>query len=460
MANQQTVLGMRNTHNFGVGTSSNADYRPQNWRQVIQYMVPNGQTMLTGLSSMMKSKFTDDPQFNWWVENLNDIGADVTLWSTSDGATTNYITTWATGAPVDAVVYAKCGSTIESGLFTVGQIVTLALRNLPIVQVKAKVTAINAAIVTLKFLDADNAGTAAATGASANKYLGTLVNTCRMIIAGNANEQGAAAPESRTYDPLKLYNFTQIFRKSVTITRTAYETKYRNDYLGYVALKRQKLIQHGIDMELAFLDGTRRELTSGTHPETHTGGINWQLRTAGYGKSFWKDYGGASPVTWLSKGEEFLFNALEQLFRVTTGEAGTERLCFVGPLALKGIQDIAMNKVAGMSYNTSVETSTYGINVNRLTTPFGDLLMKIHPLYTKEDSARRRMTMLDPSMISYRYITDTKYKPDSFTSGGANNKDGLLEEWITEAGLQYLAPETGMVLDNVGLDIPANTSFV
>jgi len=42
--------------------------RPQNWRQQIMYLYPNGMAPLTAILSMMGSKKVDDPQFNWWTQ--------------------------------------------------------------------------------------------------------------------------------------------------------------------------------------------------------------------------------------------------------------------------------------------------------------------------------------------------------------------------------------------------------
>src|SRR5262245_66447120 len=54
------IQGLRDTSNFVT------DQRPKNWRETILLLYPNGKAPLTSLTSLMKSKSTDDPEFNWW----------------------------------------------------------------------------------------------------------------------------------------------------------------------------------------------------------------------------------------------------------------------------------------------------------------------------------------------------------------------------------------------------------
>ena len=53
------VLGLRGSGNF------NTNERPQNWREYIMYLFPNGEAPLTAVLSLLASQGTDDPQYNW-----------------------------------------------------------------------------------------------------------------------------------------------------------------------------------------------------------------------------------------------------------------------------------------------------------------------------------------------------------------------------------------------------------
>ena len=51
--------GLRGTGDWGT------DERPKNFREMILWRDPNGQTPLTALMSKMRSEATDDPEFSW-----------------------------------------------------------------------------------------------------------------------------------------------------------------------------------------------------------------------------------------------------------------------------------------------------------------------------------------------------------------------------------------------------------
>ena len=56
-------LGMRGTGDWVT------NQRPQNWREQILYLYPNGMAPLTAILSMMSSEMTTDPTFNWWTQS-------------------------------------------------------------------------------------------------------------------------------------------------------------------------------------------------------------------------------------------------------------------------------------------------------------------------------------------------------------------------------------------------------
>jgi len=75
-------MGMRGTGDWVT------NQRPQNWREQILYLYPNGQAPLTAMLSMMKGEATDDPHFHWWTENVGSVGGTVSgIYTTPDLAT-------------------------------------------------------------------------------------------------------------------------------------------------------------------------------------------------------------------------------------------------------------------------------------------------------------------------------------------------------------------------------------
>ena len=56
------VAGLRGTGNWGT------DERPKNFRDTIQWMQPNADTPIFGLTGKAGSMSVDDPEFNFWIE--------------------------------------------------------------------------------------------------------------------------------------------------------------------------------------------------------------------------------------------------------------------------------------------------------------------------------------------------------------------------------------------------------
>jgi len=65
-----------------------------------------------------------------------------------------------------------------------------------------------------------------------------------------------------------------------------------------------------------------------------------------------------------------------------------------------------------------------------------------HPLLTYEATTRNAMVIFEPKDLKFRYVQDTMYKKDPGTKvGGWTSRDGIKEEYLTEAGLEYHHPD-------------------
>ncbi|KKL19948.1 hypothetical protein LCGC14_2460340 [marine sediment metagenome] len=162
-----------------------------------------------------------------------------------------------------------------------------------------------------------------------------LASCNTIIIIGNINAEGAAMPDSIAYDPNRLYNYTQIFRTPLEITRTARKTKLRTGD-AYKEAKREALQLHSIEMEKAFLWGIRTENTGdNSKPERTTWGLIDFIRTAntsGLTEGVTSDFtteADFNDTAWIDGGEEWLDIQLEQIFRY----GSDERMAFVEHLA-------------------------------------------------------------------------------------------------------------------------------
>jgi len=408
-------LGMRGSGDWAV------DQRPKNWREMILYLYPNGSAPLTAMLAKMRSERTDDPEFNWWTKTLATQAGAITGIYTDIALGTAYVS----GGVLGSTVYVKMAEATADELRE-GHQVLLRDASDYAVDVNAKVTSVvkngASSYAGVELLEADD-----------NSSNGDLSDADRLVIIGNLNAEGATMPDAIGYDPVKWYNYTQIFRTPLEITRTARRTRLRTGD-AYKEMKREALEIHSIEMEKAFLWGVRSERTGANgKPERTTSGLIPAIIANGTADDFSvnTDYTGD---TWLASGEDWLDEQLEVIFRY----GRTEKLAFAGSGALLGINRLAKN--SGFMQITP-QTTSYGIQVTSWVTPFGTIHIKTHPLFSFETTNRNSMIIFEPENLNYRYIDDTSfYKEGEKQNTGYTRKDATTEEFLTECGLEYHHP--------------------
>ena len=249
-------------------------------------------------------------------------------------------------------------------------------------------------------------------------------------------------PEAIAADPEKWYNYTQIFRTPLSITRTAKKTRLRTGD-QYKKAKKEALEMHSVEIEKAYMFGYPSETTgSNGQPERTTMGLVPAIRGVAnttYGGYPDINLGGVvsdfpttySTSTWLDKGEEWLDTQLEQIFRY----GGDERMAFCGNGVLLGINKLI--KTYG-NFDFTPKTMAYGIQVMEWVTPFGVVYFKTHPLFNLELSLRNSAVLFEPRNLIERYIDQTMFFADEEKQNtGRGRIDGTDEEYLTEAGLEF-----------------------
>ena len=440
------MLGMRGTGDWIT------DQRPKNWRELLLFLYPNGDMPLTAIMSKMKSEKTDDPEFNWWTKKFPEQAGAVSGVYTDTGLSAAYSSSYASGAhgaATAATVYVKMTAAVIAE-FRVGHQVLLRDASDPYADVNGKVTArtVNgdSSYLTVTLLEADD-NSYHIFGASSHN----LSDCDRIMVIGNINEEGAAMPTGIAYDPTKYYNYTQIFRTPLSITRTARKTKLRGGP-AYQEAKREALELHGVEMEKSIIFGIPTENTgSGGKPERTSQGIIDFVRTNV--PANFNSYDLNSTYTGLDwtadgGGETWLDAMLEQLFRFGT----SERLALCGSGVILGIQQLVK---AGAHMNITPTTTGYGLKVLEWITPFGTIYLKTHPLMSQETTTRKKLLLFPPTNLVYRYIDDTVFygegeKGEAAAGTNYQRVDATNEEYLTEAGYEFHHPDTFMVLDGFG----------
>lgn len=392
------IQGLRDTNGFVT------DQRPKNWREAILLLQPNGKAPLTGLTSVMRTDSTDDPEFNWWEKSLPDQRTALTanLGSASSG-------------DIETISVTDTGDQMKEGhvlrVEESGEI-------LYVVSDPASATSVQ---VERGF---------AGTSPSSVDYDGSGVNP-NVHVIGTAYEEGSEAPTGIARDPTKKYNYTQIFRNTLEATNTAIKTRLRTGDAVREA-KREALEFHSIEMEKAFWFNDRSETTRNGHPLRTTRGIlNWI----------------AASNTTDRSGSDTTLLELEEDLKKAFDFGSQEKMGFCGNRAMLTIQQIVRKNA---SFELVQGQKEFGMNVNRLVTPFGEVVLKTHPLFNQLTGGTTSSTdyygvdswlfILDMENFRYRPLEgrDTKFQSDLQDNG----LDGMKSGYLSEAGLELRHPET------------------
>jgi len=400
------VAGLR-----GTGTSDWAtDERPKNFREMILWRDPNGQTPLTALMGKMRDESVDDPEFSWYEEEQKpariQAGAAATTGQTS-------LTVY-TGTDADATAL-----DLVAGDVLLVEKLEVAGATFPFELVEVSS---DPSVSTTLAISRGAANTGANTA--------TIASGTYLLKIGSAFEEGSSSPEATSRKPTKIYNYTQIFKHTYRLTNTAKETRFRtgdptrND-------KKRKMFDHAVAMELAFLFGTPYETTgSGNKPKRYTGGLYHYLAT---------NYVATTKETikiWTTTAvtEEDILDAVHPVFDFGYTGAGNERIALCGNGFANYLNKIVMaDSATQLSYNGTI--TQFGMKLTTWMVPQGTIYIKTHPLMNTNSRFKNGCFIINPAAITYRPIRnrDTKFKDNV----QANDDDETKGLWISECGAEF-----------------------
>ncbi len=383
--------GLRGTGSFGTGE------RPQDFREMILWMNPNGKAPLFALSSKMKKEACDDPQIHWW-EEVKDV-ARVTL--NEAGVTDETETT---------LTVAAFGSPARDALqFAPGDILQVEEDAASYAPELLKVTSVTNG--TTIVVERQYAGTDGTSG---------ITNGAGLTRVGSAHAEGSGSPTVVSSNPTKYTNYTQIFKTPYELTETARNTYFRTgDPLKNDQIR--KSFVHAEKIEQAMFWGVAHESTgSNGQPERTMAGLRSMITS--HNTVF-----AADPTL------DTFIAALSPVFDYDAGQAGDERVVYCGNGALNYLNKlIASDNSTRINYNG--EITMYGQRMMKFSIPQGSIAIKSHPLMNVHPLYTYSMFVINPSGLVYRPLKnrDTKVQKNI----QANDEDKKKDQWLTEATLE------------------------
>lgn len=422
------------------------DQRPKDWLTVINQLDFAGEVPFLAMLGKLAKRTVTDPEFNWFDETITTqsyTGATGMVYVDST-LTTAYA--GSDDVAVGTTVYVSVSASFIEEV-VVGHVVLLQDADDHTNDIQAYVVSRNTAnnSFACKTLIADGTGA------------GDMSNTDTVIIIGFANPELGQLPSGVSYDPTKLYNFTQIFTDALAMSGTELATILRTEE----EYRRQKTLlfqRHMRGIERAIMFGERGLVTENGKPKRFTRGYITAIRTHTPGNvdNYRLSDTNYNGKTWIASdgGNEWLQEMLEK----AALKGLSEKFCFMGVGAARGLTRLAENfPSVAINLNQGERNVVLGIKVRTVLTEMMTLHCVIHPMFNAVTSWRNSMLIFEPRQVRYCALRtrDTVYLPDpNRGKGGLANIDGLIEGFRTEAGLEYHHTDTAMYLEGVGIDNP------
>ena len=391
------VAGLRGTGDWGT------DERPKNFRELILWRNPNGGTPLTALMAKVGKESTDDPEFSWWDEPVDIVRLQVNGALTASD-TTVVVDSADPSASAPGNVWGVAKHLVPGDLVMVEPASDAAVFNPEIVEVD---TVISDTQFTVK---RGVAGTTA----------GTIADNTYLLKIGSAYSEGSPSPKAASRNPIKYFNYCQIFKTTYELTNTALVTRTRTgDPLAND--KKRRMWDHARDIEFAMLFGQKSETTGDNgKPKRTMAGLRAQI---------------PATTTTVFTAAVTISSFLDAVYKVFDYEtpAGDERIVLCGNVALN-----ELNKVIQTDANTQIQfggqIKVYGMNLRELILPQGRLLLRTHPLLNRHSLYTKSMWIIDFSALRWRFMKgrDTHFK-DNVQLPDEDTRKGM---WLTEGGLE------------------------
>lgn len=303
---------------------------------------------------------------------------------------------------------------------TTGAVVEIAVNDSSIFRPRdlVKVTATGEVLLVNSIDETQDANKITVTRGYAGTTAKTISQGSWLMRIGNAMEQFSRAPEEKIVQPVRQFNYTQIFRTPFSESETSSREGVKTKENERKRLARLKLKEHVWDIERALIFGERFLDTAGQR--STMGGFLYFLRD--------RVVDAQNQFS-----EEFFDEFLEEAFAY-----GAKKKLFVCSRRLVTlISSFAKDRI-----ETMPEQETYGIRLKKYIHPHGDLILA--PSYVFEKDYDYTGVVVDVDNVKYKVSRDTTLVKNIQLP----DEDGWRDEYKTEATLEVRLPQTHTVLVN------------
>jgi hypothetical protein len=370
---------------FNTTTASNTtDYVAKSFAGMITRLMPNGQAPLFGMTSMLQSETALQVEHGFFTKTM--IFPSMNL----DAAVANATDT----------------------VFTVASTTNLLVGMLMRAESTKEVVLINQILSSTQVSVVRGVGTTAAAA---------VADDVNFYQIGNAFEEASVRPNALAVNPVRITNYTQIFRNTWALSGSAAATQViagestiaenRQDCAGF----------HAADIEKGIIFGQKSQGTRNGQPFRTMDGLINILSTLSYYPSSYSAVnvttaGGTTNYTQLEAALDPVFN------QVTDPKAGNERLLFVGSTARKVINNIGR---LNSTYFIQNGATSYGLQFGSFNIARGSFRMVEHPLFNSNTDWAKYALAVDLSTFKLAYLGGRKTMKAEFNAEGENVDNGI-----------------------------------
>jgi hypothetical protein len=345
------------------------------------FLDPNSDSPVFALTGKAGKYSVDDPQYFWWCETNNivrlqnsggNLSTDTTITVNSpDPTSTTMATPWGVA------------SHLKPGDVLLVEPASLANYNPEFIQITNVISDTQFQCIR---------GVAGSTPAS-------ISSGAWMLLVNSAYAEGTNAPLASTRNPIKFTNYTQIFKDTYELTKTADRTRARTGD-AWTNDKKRKMFDHARAIEHTLLYQLNPLETTGPNgkPLRYTAGLRNFLPASNV-KAF------TAAVS-----TDDILNALEPIWAFTLPGTGDTRIGFIGNIGLLELGKIVRNDDSVMM-QLGEKVSLWGIDFRELIVPWGRLLIKGHPLLSRSPAFRKSLYIFDFSALKWAPLNGRDTKP-------------------------------------------------
>lgn len=356
------------------------DLAVKSFSGMITRLMPNGQAPLFGISSMLGEETAYQPEHGYYSKTM--IFPSVVLGAAvADGVVTSFTV-------VDSTNILP-GMLLQSDTTRENVLVTAVPDSTHITVVRG-------------------VGTVAAAA---------IANSVRLYMSGNAYEEASARPQSLVIVPVRVTNYTQIFRNTWLLSGTALATGVIAGGTPDAETKQDCSMFHAIDIEKALLFSQTFNGTRNSFPfRTMNGLINYINQVA------------SGNITTLGSTTTYtqLETALDPVFQqVTDPKNPNERLLFVGGIARRVLHAICR---LNSTYMINDQVTEWGLQFDTIKIPRGRFNIVEHPLFNAFGSAASWAKMavaVDLTTFNLAHMRGRKTQARDFNMSGTPVDSGI-----------------------------------